>query len=174
MSAFLEKADRFAAQKHLHQDRKFEHVPYIVHPRHVASIVSEFTDDEEVIAAALLHDTLEDTETTPEEIRLGFGERVLRLVLDLTNEEEKKAALGKTPYLVGKMKELEGDALLLKLADRLSNVSGLENSPPEFQARYARESFHMMEAVPETRMNSAHRELRYRILQKIEPFLGDR
>ena len=77
------KAAHFAAQKHRDQRRKDKEVsPYINHPISVAKIISEIgnIEDPEVLAAALLHDTIEDTETTVDELIDNFGERVCSLV----------------------------------------------------------------------------------------------
>ena len=72
----IEEAAAFAAQAHHGTFRKGTQIPYITHPMEAAVIVSGFTDDPEMIAAALLHDVVEDTGVTEEEIRERFGSRV--------------------------------------------------------------------------------------------------
>ena len=84
------KATHFAAQKHRDHRREDEKIsPYINHPISVARAISAIGDieDPEVLAAALLHDTLEDTETTPKELIDNFGERVCRLVQEVTDDK---------------------------------------------------------------------------------------
>lgn len=84
----FEKALCFATEKHSGQIRKLANTPYILHPVEVASIVGTMTDDREILAAAVLHDTVEDTDTTLEEIEENFGRRVALLVM--TETENKR------------------------------------------------------------------------------------
>lgn len=84
----FEKALCFAVEKHSGQIRKMANTPYILHPVEVAAIVGTMTDDREVLAAAVLHDTVEDTDTTLEEIRENFGKRISLLVM--TETEDKR------------------------------------------------------------------------------------
>ena len=72
----VEEAIHFATDAHQGQMRKSVKTPYILHPLEVANICATITTDQEVLAAAILHDTVEDTDTTMEELRLRFGERV--------------------------------------------------------------------------------------------------
>lgn len=81
----------FAAQKHSGQTRKMQPTPYILHPMEVAAIVGTMTADQETLAAAILHDTVEDTDTTIEEIEARFGHRVALLVM--TETEHKRPEL---------------------------------------------------------------------------------
>ena len=87
MSELIDKAIAFAVKKHAGQVRKFGNTPYILHPLEVAVIVSTLTSDEATIAAGLLHDTVEDTDTTPEEIKENFGSRVYALVASETEDK---------------------------------------------------------------------------------------
>lgn len=81
----------FATERHSGQTRKRNDLPYILHPIEVAEIVGTMTEDREVLAAAVLHDTVEDTDTTIEEIRERFGKRVALLVM--TETEDKRPDL---------------------------------------------------------------------------------
>ena len=83
----LEKAITFAAEKHAGAVRKGSDIPYIVHPIEAVSIVSGITSDHEVLAAAILHDVVEDTPVKIEEIKELFGERIAALV---ASESEDK------------------------------------------------------------------------------------
>lgn len=79
----------FAAEKHSGQRRKLSDAPYVLHPMEVAAIVGTMTDDQEILAAAVLHDTVEDADVTFEEIAERFGKRVSLIVM--TETEDKRA-----------------------------------------------------------------------------------
>lgn len=127
----LDHAIIFAAKAHSGMTRKGTKVPYIVHPIEAAAIVSAMTDDEEIMAAAVLHDVLEDTEATREELLARFGRRITDLV---TNESEDKRR-GLPPELTWKTRKQETitfletkadrDAKMLALADKLSNLRAI-------------------------------------------------
>ena len=126
------KAACFAAHKHRNQRRKDEErTPYINHPISVAKIISEIgnVEDPEVLAAALLHDTLEDTKTTPEELIDNFGERVCRLVQEVT-DDKTLPKLERKQRQIDHAKEISEGAALIKLGDKISNVTDITNTPP--------------------------------------------
>jgi len=127
----LNAAD-FAAYKHRNQKRKDEEkTPYINHPIAVAKIISEIgnVEDPEVLAAALLHDTIEDTKTTPEELIENFGERVCHLVQEVT-DDKTLPKLERKQRQIDHAKEISKDAALIKLGDKISNVTDITNTPP--------------------------------------------
>ena len=117
----IEEAAEFAREAHRGMFRKGTEIPYIVHPIETAVIVASFTDDEEVIAAALLHDVVEDTDVTGEELEHRFGPRVAGLVMAESEDksrswQERKAAT---------LRHLESacrDVKILALGDKLSNI----------------------------------------------------
>jgi guanosine-3',5'-bis(diphosphate) 3'-pyrophosphohydrolase len=126
------KALRFAAEKHNDQRRKDSKAsPYINHPILVAEILWRVGDvrDNVLLVASILHDTIEDTKTTPEEIKTEFGEDVLALVLEVTDDKS-------LPKQVRKQLQVEHaphkslNAKLLKLADKISNVQDIITFPP--------------------------------------------
>ena len=126
------KAAKFAADKHRTQRRKDAGAsPYINHPIDVAEMLVRVgqVNDPNILAAALLHDTLEDTETEPEEIRKEFGEKVLSLVLEvtddkkLTKEERKELQVQNAPHKSDGAKQI-------KIADKISNLLDIIHSPP--------------------------------------------
>ena len=128
----LLKAAHFAAHKHRNQRRTDEEkIPYINHPISVAKIISEIgnVEDPEVLAAALLHDTLEDTETTVEELKENFGERVCILVQEVT-DDKTLPKLERKQRQIDHAKEISGDAALIKLGDKISNVTDITKTPP--------------------------------------------
>jgi len=126
------KAAHFAAQKHRGQKRKDKDIsPYINHPISVAKIISEIgnVEDPEVLAAALLHDTIEDTETTVDELIDNFGERVCSLVQEVT-DDKTLPKLERKQRQIDHAKEISGDAAIIKLGDKIANVTDITNTPP--------------------------------------------
>lgn len=120
------KAIKFASEKHKGQERRSSGLPYVTHPIIVMELVQKYKGDskniEELKSAALLHDTLEDTETSYQEIEREFGPLVGSLVLELTSDEVMIKELGKNEYLKQKMLKMSQYAFTLKLLDRLSNI----------------------------------------------------
>ena len=126
------KAAHFAAMKHRDQRRK-DHAssPYINHPIAVALMVAEIgdVDDPEVIAAALLHDTIEDTDTSPEELEAEFGVRVRGIVEEVTDDKHLRKVERKRRQ-IEHASQLSFAAALVKLGDKISNVTDITNAPP--------------------------------------------
>lgn len=124
----FEKAVRFAVQKHSGQVRKLGNAPYILHPLEVASIVGTMTSDREILAAAVLHDTVEDTDTTIEEIREEFGQRVAALVTTETEDKREDKPpqetweLRKQETLLILRDTTETGVKMMWLGDKLSNI----------------------------------------------------
>lgn len=128
----LARAADYAARQHIAQRRKGERAePYVNHLIEVAGLLAEATAGEDVVLlmGGLLHDTLEDTDATYEDLEQRFGAEVAALVAEVTDdkslprEERKRLQITKTP---GKSRR----AKLLKLADKTSNLRGLMQSPP--------------------------------------------
>jgi len=126
----LDNAIVFATEKHAGMFRKGTTVPYIVHPLEAVSIAAGITDDLEVLSAVVLHDVVEDTPVTVEDIRVKFGERIAMLV---AAESEDKMP-GITPEESWKLrKQATIDALesasfeekIIVLADKLSNIRAI-------------------------------------------------
>lgn len=129
-SALILRATKFAALKHRDQRRK-DHAasPYIIHPVTVATELTEAgITDPEVIAAALLHDTLEDTETTPEELTDVFGERICSMVLELTDDKDLDKQVRKQ-LQIDHAPSLSEGAALVKICDKIANVTDITHSP---------------------------------------------
>ena len=126
------KATHFAAQKHREQRRKDEYAsPYIIHPISVALAIAQIggVDDPEILAAALLHDTIEDTDTTSEELEEQFGEQVCKYVLEVSDDKNLPKAERKKRQ-IEYAKTLSKGAALIKLGDKISNVTDVINNPP--------------------------------------------
>jgi guanosine-3',5'-bis(diphosphate) 3'-pyrophosphohydrolase len=130
--ALLLKALAFAAHKHRDQRRKDpEASPYINHPIALADVlVNEGgVTDIEVLCAALLHDTVEDTATTPQELAQAFGARVAGIVAEVTDDKSLSKAERKRLQLDG-ASLVSKDAQQLKIADKLCNLREILSSPP--------------------------------------------
>jgi guanosine-3',5'-bis(diphosphate) 3'-pyrophosphohydrolase len=122
----------FASQKHRDQRRKnLEASPYINHPIGLATILWNEGGVERpvVIAAALLHDTIEDTDTTADEIRKRFGARIAGIVLEVTDDKSLEKAVRKE-LQVKHAAKISREAKLVKLADKISNLRDMAASPP--------------------------------------------
>lgn len=126
MQQQIDNAVDFATRKHTGQTQRTNGEPYVNHCIRVANTVQPYTKNINVILAAILHDTLEDTDTTYQELINTFDKEVACLVLFLTNnKDDMDSAGGKAPYLAKRINLLSEDALLIKLADRLDNISDL-------------------------------------------------
>ncbi|MCQ3938140.1 MAG: phosphohydrolase [Chloroflexi bacterium] len=128
----LLKAMRFSAEKHNDQRRRDSKAsPYINHPIQVAETLWSLggVRDEALLAAAILHDTIEDTDATPAEIKREFGEEILSLVLEVTDDKSLPKEVRKQLQIETAAKK-SPRAKLLKLADKLCNIHDLIHSPP--------------------------------------------
>ena len=130
--ALVKKAAKFAAGKHKGQIRKGRKgLPYIDHLKSVARVIAEVggVDDPHILAAAWLHDTLEDTDTTPEELEAAFGKRVRRLVEEVSDDKSLPKEIRKQ-LQIQHAPELSPDAALIKLGDKISNIIDVTHTPP--------------------------------------------
>lgn len=126
------RAAAFAARKHRLQKRKdAEASPYINHPLEVAAILAgegEVTDPMTLVAA-VLHDTLEDTETTPAELATAFSPALRDLVVELTDDKRLPKAERKARQ-VSAAPRLSDRAKLIRIADKIANVRDVTHHPP--------------------------------------------
>ncbi|NDJ55848.1 bifunctional (p)ppGpp synthetase/guanosine-3',5'-bis(diphosphate) 3'-pyrophosphohydrolase [Enterobacteriaceae bacterium 4M9] len=152
MLSLEERARRFASKAHAGQDqrRKYTAQPYIVHPAAVAELVrSVMPDDEALLAAAWLHDTVEDTATTPGDIAARFGDDVAQLVVMLTNPttpatlnraQRKRLHFAHTAQACPR-------AQTVKLADIIDNTREILRYDPDFARIYLLEKQLQLEAL---------------------------
>jgi guanosine-3',5'-bis(diphosphate) 3'-pyrophosphohydrolase len=149
-SAFITKATQFAADKHRGQTRKdAAGTPYINHPIAVAHLLSDFAgvDDIKVIAAALLHDTVEDTDTTVDDIEEEFGREVRDIVIEVTDDKSLPSARRKQ-LQIEHAAGLSHGARLVKLADKICNLQDIISRPPvTWSLERKREYFEWARAV---------------------------
>lgn len=126
------KAVAFAADKHRNQRRKdAEASPYINHPIALANVLANEggVEDVTVLCAAVLHDTIEDTETTSEELQAIFGPKVASVVMEVTDDKSLEKSLRKQRQ-VEHAPHISKEAKLVKLADKISNLRDIIASPP--------------------------------------------
>lgn len=172
----LDEAIIFATRAHSGQVRKLSETPYILHPLEVAAIIGTLTDSREVMAAGLLHDTVEDCGTDPAEIRRIFGARVAALVQSETEDKLSERPAGET-WMERKQDSLlmlkhtkDKDVKILWLGDKLSNIRSfyrehakngdamwqqLNQKDPDMHAWYYRT---IAEYVPELSDTAAYKE----------------
>lgn len=123
----IKRAIQFAARKHHGQMRReSEPLPYVTHLFSVALLVAEDGADDDVVTAALLHDTLEDTDTTREEIVNEFNERVATLVESVSEPKEidgkKLSWKEKKEHYLARLENADNDAVLIAIADKIDNI----------------------------------------------------
>lgn len=123
----VDKAVNFATKAHEGQVRKGTNYPYIIHPLEVGKIVSTMTDDEEVVSAAILHDTIEDCEGVSKEVlEKNFGKRVADLVSQ-ESENKTKTWIERKGTTVCHIKDAPREVKMIALADKLSNLRDINN-----------------------------------------------
>ena len=128
----LTQAISFAAKKHTNQKRKgADAQPYINHPLEVLNLLTNVgkVEDFNILIAAVLHDTIEDTDTTKEEITELFGAEVCRMVLELTDDKSLDKAVRKQ-LQIEHAPHISAGAKQIKLCDKISNISDVLENPP--------------------------------------------
>lgn len=170
-----EEALEFATKMHSGQVRTGNNskpYPYIIHPITVSRYVDQYMGDdfelEKYKTVAILHDTIEDTDATYDDIKNKFGKKIADLVLSLTNNPEKEKKLGKDVYLSKKMLKLTDKLLTVKLCDRLDNVNGLKYMNKDFIDKYSHDTIYIMNYLLLYRdLNEAHLKLINKILRVV-------
>lgn len=178
----IKKAKKLAKEKHGGDKRKYdEKKDYYSHPQGVAKRLQQFKSykhNQEVIAAAYLHDILEETNMKYKELKSLFNEQIADLVKELTSDSSKYSNTGdeskylaKAKYLTDKINNMSEDARVIKLADRTDNVSDLSAAPQSFSDRYAKETGYILthiQFIP----NEVEKQLIESIWKYIRPFLN--
>lgn len=114
----------FATLKHQNQKRKGTDIPYIVHPMEVMQILTDMGCSENVIIAGILHDTLEDTDTKPEEIEKEFGKEVLAIV-QTESEDKSRTWKERKQHTIDCLKNDSAETKLVCFADKFSNIRSM-------------------------------------------------
>jgi len=166
------KSLRYATKSHAGQSRS-DGSAYIEHPKRVARLLRQHKTSKnlsQLIQAAYLHDTIEDTDTTHDDLHKMFGGLVASLVQELTSDKEEISKIGKTEYLSQKMAKMTSYALAIKLADRLDNVRDITTAKtPEWRIRYRAETLGILKRLESDRVLSAsHRKLIASIKTKLD------
>ena len=126
-TAVLDRAIIFAVRAHSGTERRGKGYPYIVHPLEAVEIVATMTKDQELLAAAALHDTVEDTDVTVEQIREEFGDRVAHLVASESDEmpagvSEQASWHSRKQAAIDRLSRAGREAKMVALGDKLSNM----------------------------------------------------
>lgn len=167
----------FSKEKHKLQIRKFLNIPYFdAHVQKVNGIVKMYTQNEIILIASILHDVLEDCFKNKWEgysvIRDMFGETVTDLVMELTSDKDiikYKYNGSKKDYLSNKMINMSDGALIIKLADRLQNISDVFTADESFRIKYVNETIYILDRIESARqLNKIQKVLFLDIKMKLE------
>ena len=126
----LDRAILFAVKAHHNTERRGKGFPYIVHPMEAVEIVATITPDQELLAAAALHDTIEDTDVTVEDIRREFGDRIAELVHAESDQftegvSEEDSWHDRKQAAIDRLAAAPHDAKIVALGDKLSNMRAI-------------------------------------------------
>jgi guanosine-3',5'-bis(diphosphate) 3'-pyrophosphohydrolase len=148
----------FAKELHKGQVRRFINKSYfIAHVQRVNGIAKQYTTNEDILCAALLHDTIEDCFEDPEVgyhiIKEKFGEKIADIVQELTSSKDEIDSDydSKADYLVIKMIHMTDEALFIKLCDRLQNISDAFTASERFRNKYFQETVQIMDELGKNR-----------------------
>ena len=129
-TSILDKAIVFAVKAHQGVERKGKGFPYIVHPMEAVSIAATMTSDQELLAAAALHDTMEDTSVTFRELEREFGKRVAELVeaesdVEFAGKTREQSWRLRKEEAIDRLSTAANDVKIVALADKLSNIRAI-------------------------------------------------
>ena len=152
MMNLIARATLFADQAHDGQLRKFSGLPYISHPMEVMQIVRGVCNDDDVLAAAVLHDVIEDCGVTYTDLMLEFNENIAHLVYQVTNaaDDEDGDRIVRAYINRHVMANASADAQTIKLADIISNLSGIDlalECDPAWAKMYLEEKVDMINVL---------------------------
>ncbi len=168
----LEEVIKFAKEKHKNQKRKFSKLPYFIHPKRIAEKIKQITNNINIIATAYLHDTIEDTNATYEEINQLFGKEIADLVKELTSDNIEVKKMGKKKYLTQKMNKMSENAFLVKLVDRLDNIKDIKDGPQAFKEKYLKETHYILENL-NRQINKQHALILDELRETLEKLINE-
>lgn len=129
-TSFVDKAIKFAVDAHANTERRGKGFPYVIHVLEAMEIVASVTNDPELLAAAVLHDTVEDTEVTLEDLRREFGPRVADLVesesdVFIPGSDEGSSWIARKQAGIKRLASVSRDAKIVAIGDKLSNMRAI-------------------------------------------------
>jgi guanosine-3',5'-bis(diphosphate) 3'-pyrophosphohydrolase len=163
---------KYATKQHTGQTRS-DGSAYIKHPERVGNTVAKLKKSKNldaIISAAYLHDTIEDTDTTHEDLEKMFGGLVASIVKELTSDKEQIKKIGKEEYLTNKMIKMSSYSLVVKLADRLDNVQDIATAKtPEWRENYKNQTLGILSKLEAGReLSNTHKQLISMIKDKLQ------
>lgn len=123
-TSLFDRAAQFAIDAHRGIERRGKGFPYIIHPMEAAAIVATVTNDPEMLAAAILHDTVEDTDVTIEQIESLFGSRVAHLV-NIETAQKDGTWRARREVQMQRFRQADRDCKLVAMGDKLSNLRAI-------------------------------------------------
>jgi len=149
MENVVAKALDFATKAHGDQVRKYTGEPYTNHLVEVMNIVRTVKSDDSMLAAALLHDTIEDTSVTEADVKKEFGDRIAQLVVELTDISKPEDGNRATRKAMDrdKLAKVSDDAQTIKLADLISNGKDIAVNDPNFAKVFLNEKRQLLEVL---------------------------
>ena len=162
-------AAAWAAEKHEGQYRKGSGAPYIVHPKGVFKLLKSVgIKDKTLLLASWLHDTIEDTKTTYNDIKNEFSKEVADVVKQLTSDSKEIDRLGKPKYLFDKMVKMTDNGLVIKLADRLHNLNDITTMNKKLADKNWDQTWYIIDHLRSKRkLNSTHKKLIRKIIKQL-------
>ena len=159
MEEKLQEAIEFATEAHGDQKRKYTGEPYITHPIAVMEIVREVPHTEEMLIAAVLHDTVEDTPVTIEDIKTKFGTKVAELVNGLTDVSRPEDGNRKTRKAMDRahLAKQNAEVQTIKLADLIHNTMSIGLYDPHFYKVYKEEKIKILDVLKLGNQTLMHR-----------------
>ena len=129
-TTLFDRATRFAVEAHAGTERRGKGFPYIIHPMEAAAIVATITPDPEILAAAVLHDVVEDTDCTVDELRREFGDRIAELVASESEDpmahlSEEASWHARKQAAIDRLAQAPHDAKIVAMGDKLSNMRAI-------------------------------------------------
>ena len=178
MADLIKRAKTYAQEAHqrIDQRRKYSNLPYHVHLDAVAKLVSSVTDDEEMVAAAWLHDVVEDTPATLEDLEQEFGSDVTQLVKELTDVSRPSDGNRAKRKAIDRQHSAKASARAktVKLADLIHNCSDITKHDPNFARVYLTEMSALLDVLGEgdNKLYKQARDVHAKSLKKLGPLDG--
>lgn len=171
MTTLTEKAAKFAIEKHKNQKRKLSGICYAFHPGTVAwllTVFKESTNRDKLVAALLLHDTIEDCDVSFSEIEREFGTNIASIVMELTNDKTITDKDEQKERMIQKLLTMSNYGLACKLCDILHNLSDVDGARSKFGKQFIKKTTIYIDALESGRKLTASQK---RIVDEIKKML---